>query len=113
MLRPLMFTTPSEHPQPWVLSRKPELVFFLFPTVHVAGQTFQPDGLLRLREGERLRFVAVMMEDSGRRLTERIPMPLLRLASCQLQPHQLPVLLARVRDLVETDPPRLATGWAA
>lgn len=113
MTRPLMFSTPAEHPDPWLLSRKPELLFFLFPVVHVAGQTFEPDGLLRLREGDRLRFVAVMMEESGRSLPGRIPMPMLCLRSDHLAPTRITSLLARVRDLVETDRPREAMGWAA
>lgn len=113
MIRAVMFTTPEEHPNPWILCRKPELLFFLFPTVHVAGTTFEPDGLLRLKEGGRLRLVAVMMSDSGRELPGRIPVPLLRLRSSQLSPEHLQALLARVRDLVETDRPREELGWAA
>jgi hypothetical protein len=108
-----MFSTPEEHPMPWLLSRKPELLFFIFPEVHVAGQSFAPDGLLRLSEKGKIRFVAVMVSESGRRIEERIPMPLLTLSSEQLAPENLHGLLARVRDLVETDRPREATGWAA
>lgn len=113
MIRCVMFSTPEEHPMPWLLSRKPELLFFLFPTVHVAEQEFRPDGLIRLRENGKVRFVAVMMSESGRTLSQRIPMPLLTLHEQQLAPPNVPDLIARVRDLVETDRPRVATGWAA
>lgn len=113
MIRPVMFETPAEHPMPWLLSRKPELLFFLFPTVHVAGESFEPDGLLRIKYNDKVRFVAVMMAESGRTLEQRIPMPLLSLNQEQLAPPNVAGLIARVRDLVETDRPRVATGWAA
>lgn len=112
MFRALMFTTPQEHPAPWILSRRPELLFFLFPTVHVAGRSFQPDGLLRLREADRLRFVAVMMNGTTRQLGE-VPMPLLRLEDSELAPPNLRRLLGRVREAVAEDRPHPGNGWAA
>lgn len=110
MTRALMFSVPQEHPEPWILSRKPELLFFLFPTVHVAGQSFRPDGLLRLREGSSVRCVAVLM--NGREMGP-VPMPVLRLAESDLTPANQRALLTRVRQAVGEDRPSQFSGWAA
>ncbi|MCE7872612.1 hypothetical protein DYH09_19825 [bacterium CPR1] len=111
MMRVVTFTTPQEHPAPWLLCRRPELLLFLFPTVQVGGHTFHPDALLRLNEGGRNRFVAVMVEESRRELSGRIPLPLLKLRSVQLQSSNLFGLIARVRELLGVDAPRPETGW--
>ena len=81
------------------LCPRPELTLILFPTLHVGGRAYEPDALLKLREAGRQKLVCAMIDESGRALPSRPPLPFLQLDEKQLDPAHVVSLLERLREV--------------
>lgn len=82
-----------------LLCPRPELSILFRPRLTVGRQLYNPDAVLRLLDRGAYRFVAVMLEESGRSLPCRPPLPFLRLRAAQLE--HVVALIERVREMLE------------
>lgn len=89
----------SSRPEGLLLCPRPELSILFMPRLTVGRRCYRPDAVLRLLDGGVYRLVAVMLEESGRALPCRPPLPFLRLRAAQLE--HVVALIERVRELLD------------